>query len=250
MTRSLPQRTSLNLDDPHVLLTQLTDDVDPAELLQVDSTMVAGTPRSVHSWAVYNLLWSSGSGQAMGWFKVCNRLIELKAPLTEPYHGDGVGPQLWATPWPDGNRHIALTLELVERYIAEGLFDIHRRMPGNVMPRPEPGSHADLSTAGLAPLACAILSEHPTLSQFFIRKGAALDLGEVFAGEPPFDAISLALACGDQATAAVAAEALMLRHLAGPAADADLASSAAAHPDPSAAPRLDSSVPTRRRASL
>ena len=208
-----PQRTSLNISDPHVLLAQLTDDVDPAELLQVDSAASSRGARSVHSWAIWSLLWSETSGEAMGWFKVCNRLIDLTAPLAEPHHGNQVGPQLWASPWPDGNRFMALTLELVERYISDGWLDIHARRPGCAQPRPAPGSSDPPSSSGLMPLACAIVNKSSQLAQLFIRAGAPLDLGEVFAGEPPFDAIRLAQAYGDSETAAVATEALMQRRI-------------------------------------
>ena len=209
---NMPQRTSLLVDNVTLLLATLQGDVDPEELLCVDQVRVADSWRSVHAHVLSWFLCAADQAEADNLFACCKRLIELNAPLTDAY-GNGAAAQFTGYPWPLDADQVAQVRELADAYVDAGVWDLDKPMDGDVLTRAERRELDGANYEGLKPLASAIFESNPPLAKYLCDRGASLDLGIVFAGEPACAAIDLALEEGEGEIHAILAEAAMNRFL-------------------------------------
>lgn len=229
MTHTSVLRTTLPVDDPKALLQSLQGQVDPKELVQVDSTT-----RSVHAHVLSWFLTAAGDEEAQRLRDCCLRLIELNAPMTDKY-GNGAGAQFCGYPWPTDREQADQVAGLADVYRSTGWWDLEQPLDGEVLTR---AARSDLdgdNYDGLKPLAAAIFGSNPELVRFLCERGASLELGVTFAGEPPVHAIDLALEEHEGEIHATLAETAMKRRLAGSPAGA-----------PTTEPSVDHSASPRR----
>lgn len=189
-----PHPTELPVDDPHQLLDALKKQVLPCQLEAVDGVRVEGRPenyRSVHSQALTSVFFADSNEAATAYVECCERLIELNAPITDVY-GNGAAAQFTGIPWPFQQAHLTQVIELADKYLAAGLLDLHSNMPGTPLTRAERKDGDGSSLEGLKPLAAAIFQEDAPLVSYLLSRGATLDLGVVYPGEPPMTAMQLA----------------------------------------------------------
>lgn len=189
-----PTLTSLPLDDPHRLLEELKKPVAPEQLDAVDGVRVEGQPslyKSVHAHVLQAFLFADSNESADAYFVCCERLIELRAPITDLY-GLGAVAQFTGCPWPIDPAQLQQFSELADKYVAAGMMELDAQMAGNPLSRAErktaDGGWAD----GLKPLAAAVFNENAPLVSYLLARGVSLDLGTVYPGEAPMTALQLA----------------------------------------------------------
>lgn len=218
--------TSLPVDDPRALLDALLGEVDPKELVRIGLTT-----RSVHAHVLSWFLTVSSDEEARLLRDCCLRLIELKAPMTDTY-GNGAAAQFCDYPWPTDRDQIDQVAGLADAYRDAGWWDLEQPLDGEVLTR---AARADLdgdNYDGLKPLAAATFGSNPELVRFLCERGASLELGVAFAGEPPVHAIDLALEEHEGEIHAVLVEVAMKRRLVASPPNAPTEPSAGLNPTP------------------
>lgn len=200
--------TSLPVDDPQALWHALQGQVDPKELVRIDFTR-----RSVHAHVLSWFMTAFSDEDARLLYDCCLRLIELKAPMTDAY-GDGAAAQFCGYPWPTVREQVEQVADLADAYRAAGCWDLEQTLEGEVLTRTTRIALDGDNYEGLKPLAAAIFGSNPELARFLCDRGASLELGVTFAGEPPMHSIDLALAEHEREVHAILVETAMKRRLA------------------------------------
>lgn len=213
MTPVRPRATSLPLKDPVRLLDALQGDVDPSELLCAFESYAKGTGRfrSVATYLLQGIVANGDDEAADVYLACCKRMFELDAPFTDM---EGEGVEYTFSSWLGvGNaRSVERMNEVADLYITAGAFEVNRELPGVREPR-KPNDRIDFSPHGHKPLSVAIFLANPRAVRYLLERGASLDLGEVYPGEPPMTAMELAIEEGYSEIQAVIAEFVMSRRL-------------------------------------
>jgi hypothetical protein len=207
MSRNSLRCTSLPVDDPQALWLALQGQVDPKELLRVDSST-----RSVHAFVLSWYLTAASDEEALQLRDCCLRLIELKAPMTDDY-GNGAAAQFCGYPWPTDREQLDQVGGLADAYRNAGWWDLEQPLDGQVITRAERAAQEGDIYDGLKPLAAAIIGSNPGLARFLCERGASLELGVTFAGEAPVHAIGLALEEREGEIHAIVVDTAMRRRL-------------------------------------
>lgn len=206
--------TTLPLHAPSALLAALQSNVDPEELLCANQVQLSGSKSvcSVHAYALAGLLCADTAEDADAFFACCQRLVELRAPVTHCC-GDGVVSQFCAYLWPPAGPRLNQVRELADAYLAAGMWDVDKPLDGELLPRGGDAETEDNRDNGLSPMACAILRSNPPMVQWLCDRGASLDVGPVYAGEESVHAIDLALANDQRESHAIVVAAAMARQI-------------------------------------
>lgn len=209
------RKTRLSMTCPTDLLLQLGGHVDPADLACVDPDfqMADGSFRTVHMHTLCKFVSASASkGEAVTLLACCKRLIELGAPVPDA-PGDGVAVQLSSHQWSMREPTPDLMAELADCYIGAGLWDIEKPTSGQMVSREDLYKIKGVYSKGVKPLASALIVGNVHLVRFLCERGASLELGEVFAGAAPMNAVDLATELGGCEALAIVAATAMQRHI-------------------------------------
>ena len=205
------RRTRLPVQDLHKLLVALDGPIDPEDLVAVSKADESsqGPLRSVHA-EVLSWFMCAGNDEVEDLSaRCCLKLIAMSAPLTDTY-GDGAAVQFCHYTWPVESIEQEPTSRLADAYVAAGLWNVDARLAGETPAGPHNGgSFSD----GRKPLASAIITGDRGLAKYVVDRGASMDLGCVYAGGPPVNAIDLALEEGQIEIRSMLIAALMKRKL-------------------------------------
>lgn len=216
MTATTPRFTTLPLKDPARLLEALQGDVDPAELRfasKAHYNKKTGCGISVASHLLQNIVLNTDESNADLYLRCCKRLLELDAPLAD-FNGEGVEYALTGWLGVGDEKGRERMFELADLYISAGAFDVNGTLPGVRQNRQAAGM-LDFQPTGHKVLAVSIFLVNPKAVRYLLERGASLELGEVYPGEPAMTAMELAIDEGNSEIQAVVAEFTMKRRLAG-----------------------------------
>lgn len=214
MSKPRPRATNLPLKDPVRLLEALQGDVDPSELLCAFESYAkdTGRCRSVATYLLQGIVANGDDAAADAYLACCKRMFELDAPFTDM---EGEGVEYTFSSWLGvGNaRSVERMNEVADLYFAASAFDVNRALPGERLAR-NPSDRIDFSPHGHKPLSVAIFLANPRAVRYLLERGASLELGNVYPGEPPMTAMELAIEEGYSEIQTVIAEFTMRRRLA------------------------------------
>jgi hypothetical protein len=202
----------LNLNNPEVLLHQLQTENHRAEFSKPNMSVlqqmgVTGPGEVPHLLALQQFFAERGASYRARWAPCLREFIAQRAPLKSAR--TTAFAELADFSWEPTNDLVA---ELFQEYLATGLIDVSKVLPGKLAVYPlYPDDESP--DAGRTLLAAAILRDVPHIAKGLLTFGVPLNVGVVTPGGPERDALDLAQERRSGSVAAVISEFVLTRQL-------------------------------------
>ncbi|WP_404667151.1 hypothetical protein [Roseateles asaccharophilus] len=124
--------------------------------------------------------------------KCCEKLLAMRAPITDAI-GNGAITQFCTYGWSKHPARLADISKLADAYVAAGEMHLEIPFPGTPFSHDESDDNGGVHFNGVKPLAVAIMSGDLEFVGYLLDRRVSLDLGVVYFGAGPYQALDLAL---------------------------------------------------------